>query len=171
MLIRTSDIVDKADEIVELCHSRNPDQIAEELGIEVLDRDFSKQLGAYMPVLGCPFIFLKADMEPEMRNIVLLHEIGHHVLHKSNSENAHFFPDYSLFGMNSRMEYEANVFAAQVSLPDDEFLDLIKMGYNVQQIAQSLSSNVNLVALKVDTLIQRGYDLRKQEYKNKFLSS
>lgn len=51
------------------------------------------------------------------------------------------------------MEYEANIFVAQISLPDDEILDYIERGYDVQQIARAMHSNINLVALKADALI------------------
>ena len=34
------------------------------------------------------------------------------------------------------MEYEANIFASQISLPDDEILEYIENGYDIQQIAQ-----------------------------------
>lgn len=33
--------------------------------------------------------------------------------------------------MRGRMEYEANIFVAQISLPDDEILDYIEHGYDV----------------------------------------
>jgi Zn-dependent peptidase ImmA (M78 family) len=67
------------------------------------------------------------------------------------------------------MEYEANVFASQIAISDDDFLELAERGYDVQQIAQALHSDVNLVALKADTLISQGYRLRQQEHRNDFL--
>ena len=56
------------------------------------------------------------------------------------------------------MEYEANIFATQIALPDDDFLELVEHGYDV-----------NLVALKADTLISQVYRLRSQKYKIDFL--
>ncbi|HBC90114.1 MAG TPA: Zn peptidase, partial [Lactococcus sp.] len=50
-----------------------------------------------------------------------------------------------------------------------DFLELAEQGYDVQQIASAMQSDVNLVALKADTLISQGYRLRPQEYKNRFL--
>lgn len=51
------------------------------------------------------------------------------------------------------MEYEANVFASQVSLDDVEILEYIRYGYDIQQIASAMHSDTNLVALKTDTLL------------------
>ena len=116
------------------------------------------------------FIFLKNDLHPVMENIVLLHEIGHDLLHREEATKAGGFKEFEIFNMrNNRMEYEANLFAAQISLPDDDFLDLAERGYDTHQIAQTLSSDINLVALKGDTLISQGYRLRHQEYQNRFL--
>lgn len=47
----------------------------------------------------------------------------------------------------NRMEYEANVFAAQASLPDDTIIEYIKNGYDIQQIAKAMHSDINLIAL------------------------
>ena len=70
---------------------------------------------------------------------------------------------------DNRMEYEANLFAAQISLSDEDFLELAERGYDTQQIARTLNSDINLVALKADTLISQGYRLRQQEHCNDFL--
>ena len=67
------------------------------------------------------------------------------------------------------MEYEANLFAAQISLSDEDSLKLAERGYDTQQIARTLNSDINLVALKADTLISQGYQLCKREHRNDFL--
>ena len=80
------------------------------------------------------------------------------------------FQEFNIFDIrDSRMEYEANIFATQIALPDDDFLELAEQGYDVQQIARTMHSDVNLVALKADTLISQGYRLRPQEHRNNFL--
>ena len=43
------------------------------------------------------------------------------------------------------MEYEANVFAAQASLPDDTIIEYIKQGYDIQQIARCMHSDICLL--------------------------
>ena len=68
------------------------------------------------------------------------------------------------------MEYEANVFAAQASLPEDELLEYIAQGYDLQQTARAMHSDINLIAFKVDTLIAQGYQLYRQEHNSNFLA-
>ena len=106
-----------------------------------------------------------------MHSIVLLHEIGHDTLHRKESVATGGFKEFNIFDMQDRrMEYEANVFAAQVSLPDEEVLNYIYQGYDIGQIARFMRSDINLVALKADSLILQGYPLREQEYRNNFLA-
>lgn len=166
----TLEIIKKADSIVRLCETRNPRKIAQELGITVFKRPFSVQKGAYTVLLKNRYIFLKEDMHPVMENIVLWHEIGHDQFHRDKAVKVGTFKEFNIFDMQqNRMEYEANIFASQGSLADDDVLDCIDRGYDTYQIARALHSDMNLVILKVDTLIQQGYRLRRMEHRNDFL--
>jgi len=166
----TSEIVQKANHIVRLCGTRDPHKIADELGIEIIYCPFKSQRGAYKVIIRNRFMFVKEDLHPVMENIVLLHELGHDSLHRDEATKAGGFQEFNIFDIrDSRMEYEANIFATQIALPDDDFLELAEQGYDVQQIARTMHSDVNLVALKADTLISQGYRLRPQEHRNDFL--
>ena len=70
---------------------------------------------------------------------------------------------------DQRMEYEANMFAAQIALPDDVILEYIYGGYDVGQIARIMCSDINLVALKVSELNMQGHRFREQEHRSSFL--
>ena len=112
---------------------------------------------------------IKAGLHPVTRSIVIAHELGHHILHKDELKKTPSLQEFNLFDMTtSRIEYEANVFAAQMMLPDDEITEYIYQGFDVQQIAHAMKSDINLVALKVAERRSRGYKFREQEYKNKF---
>lgn len=164
------EIVKIVNRLIKRCGTRNPYKVADELGIHILYRDFTKQRGAYKVILKNRFIFLQNGLHPVIEQIVLWHEIGHDVLHRQEAVSAGGFKEFNIFDMReNRMEYEANVFAAQASLPDDTIIEYIKQGYDIQQIARCMHSDINLVALKVDTLNSQGYNFRKQEHRNDFL--
>ena len=164
-------IVRRADALVRWCGSRDPKRVARELGIEILPRGFSAQKGAYKVIMRVPFIFIKSDLDPVMENIVLAHELGHHVLHRREAESAGGFQEYDIFNMrHNRMEYEANVFASQLTLPDEEILEYIQQGMDIGEVARAMGTDVNLVALKADTLIAEGRALRRQEHDTDFLA-
>lgn len=170
MDIQTLEIVKKANRLVNELGTRNPQTMARELGIEIIPLGFKRQRGAYKVLMRNRFIFIKSDLHPAMENIVLSHEIGHDILHRDEAIHAGGFKEFNIFDMRqNRMEYEANIFASQISLPDDEILEYIEQGFDIQQIARAMHSDINLVALKTDTLISQGYRLRPQEHKNDFL--
>ena len=170
MFVETSEIVKKANQLIQKCGSRNPYTIAEALGIEIIEAPFRKQRGAYKVIQRNRFIFVKDDLHPVMKMIVILHEIGHDILHWHEATKAGGFKEFEIFDMtDKRMEYEANIFASQIALPADEFLELADRGFDTQQIASAMNSDINLVALKAGTLISQGYRLRPQEHNDKFL--
>ena len=170
MDIQTLEIVQTANNLVRDLGTRDPHKIARELGIEIIPMNYKRQRGAYKVLLRNRFISIKNDLHPVMENIVLLHEIGHDVLHRKEAVKAGGFKEFNIFNMQeSRMEYEANVFVSQVSLDDEEILEYIRYGYDIQQIARAMHSDTNLVALKTDALIAQGYCLRHQDYENRFL--
>ena len=172
MLIHAETAIKKATRLVHQCGTRDPYRIANDLGIIIRDHPFSKQKGVYKVIEKNRFIFIKEDLDPVMKSIVLLHEIGHDQLHRKEAVTAGGFQEFNLFAMaNVRMEYEANIFASTISLPDDEILEYIYQGFDTAQIARAMGSDINLVALKVDSLRTQGHDLRRQDVDGCFLGS
>lgn len=170
MKIGSGDAVRRADQLVRRYGTRNPDRLAREMGITVMARPFVRQKGAYKVIERNRFIFIKEDLSPVMHEIVMLHEIGHDTLHRDEAVSTGGFQEFNIFDMGNKiMEFEANIFAAQISLPDDETLEYIYRGYDVGQIARAMGSDINLVALKVAELNRRGYRFREQDYRSDFL--
>ena len=163
----TDNIIRRADALVRSTGTRDPERIAEALGIIVMDVNFEKQKGIYKVILRNRFIFIKSDLSEVMRRIVLLHEIGHDQLHRHLAD---VFQEFQIFDMRGNvMEYEANLFAAQIALPDEEILNYIRSGYDAAQIAMATASDINLVALKVSELSRRGYAFRDVDHRSDFL--
>ena len=159
-----------ADKIYKKHKTRNANELAELLGITVYECPFVNQKGVYKIIERNPYVYIKETLEPQLRNIVLLHEIGHHVLHRKEATILNGFQEINIFDIHkNKMEYEANVFAAQISLPDDEILEYIMRGDDVEKIAIAMSSDANLVALKVEHLNKMGYEFRVQEHRSDFL--
>ena len=170
MYVRTDEIIDKANKLVSLCGTRDPHKIARELGVEVLYCPFERQKGAYKVIMRNRFMFVKENLHPVTESIVLLHELGHDTLHRDEATQIGGFKEFNVFDMRgSRMEFEANVFASTIALPDDDFIELAERGYDTQQIARALSSDINLVEIKGDLFRYQGYQFNSQEHRNDFL--
>ena len=145
--------------------------LTQELGIHVeFADDYKDLLGMYFNKWHHRFIFLNSRLDEDWLPMVLAHEIGHDQLHRSAAIAAGGFQEFNLFNMADRaMEYEANMFAAQVALPDEEILEYIMRGCDVAQIAQLMHSDINLVALKTAELNRQGRRFRQPEHRCDFL--
>ncbi|MGN8969946.1 ImmA/IrrE family metallo-endopeptidase, partial [Intestinimonas sp. HCP28S3_D6] len=78
--------------------------------------------------------------------------------------------EFMLYDMKSKPEYEANIVAAEILMDSDEVLRYIyEYGYTAEQIASAMSTDINLVALKVAHLATLGYNLHALEHKSNFL--
>ena len=160
-------IIKVADDAVKEHDTRSGTALAEALDMTIIETSFKEQKGVYICIEDLPYIILNQDLSDEMRNIVILHEIGHHLLHR---EMANTFHETNLFDMSCHnMEYEANLFAAQVMLPDNETIEYIKSGYTISQIAAVMNSDVNLVAMKATDLKRRGLELNIPDFRANFL--
>lgn len=164
-------IVEKSNALVIRCGTRDPYKIAGILGINVLFVDYFNKKGLkgfYRVTLGERFIFLNDYLSEKIKRIVCTHEIGHDLLHR-NEINSRGIAEFELYNMNSRREFEANVAAAVISLPDDEILEYIKSGFDTEQIAQLMNSDINLVSMKINQLLREGHKLNRADYRSNFL--
>ncbi len=156
--------------LVKRCGTRDPFQIAKELGIEVLYfDDFGPLKGMYRVIKRNRFIFLNKDLNERMQKIVCAHELGHDQLHrKLATDDA--IREFILYDMQTKPEYEANIVAAEILLDSDEILDYIfHYHYSAEQIAREMNTDINLVALKIAHLNEIGFGFHRVQYKSDFL--
>ena len=156
--------------LVRRCGTRDPFEIARQLGVEVLFcPDFGSMKGMYCVVKRTRFIFLNRDLTPQMQRIVCAHELGHDQLHRDLAK-AGALQEFMLYDMTTKPEYEANIVAAEILLDTDEVLDYVyNFGYTSEQIAKAMSTDINLVALKVAHLAESNRGLRPIEHRADFL--
>lgn len=156
--------------LVRRCGTRNPFEIARQLGVEVLFcPDFGSMKGMYRVVKRTRFIFLNRDLTPQMQSIVCAHELGHDQLHRDLAK-AGALQEFMLYDMTTKPEYEANIVAAEILLDTDAVLDYVyNFGYTSEQIARAMSTDINLVALKVAHLAESNRSLRPIEHRADFL--
>ena len=129
-------------------HTRDPFFIAEMLNIEVMKRDdFTKLKGAFKVVEELPFIFINANLSDEMQRLVCAHELGHAMLHRNIRPQG--IMEFEMFDITNDLEYDANVFAANLLLDEDEIYEMACEGVDVVQIAHTMNTNVNLVLVKL----------------------
>ena len=165
----TDYIAQAAGALVKRCGTRDPLMIARRIGVCVLFRDdFVNLKGMYSVIKRSRFIFINSNLEKPMRRLVCAHELGHDALHREvASKNA--VQDTLLFGIDSRQEYEAKLFAAHLLIDESEVLSLAKQGFTSQYIAAQLKIDVNMISIIADHLITQGHELNPVVRKNNIL--
>ena len=152
-------------------NTRDPFEIADALGITVMIRsDFVRQKGAFAVVGNNSFIFLNDNLSEYMQRLVCAHELGHALLHRHLGTAPGGMMEFEIFDIKDDTEYDANVFAANLLIDEQEVLEMAREGYDVVHIAKELNLNVNILLVKLNEMSKKGYDLRvPYEPSRKFL--
>jgi len=95
-----------------------------------------------------PYIVINDNLPYEVQLIVAAHELGHDRLHRAFAKD-YALQEFVLYDMKSRPEYEANVFAAELLIDTDEVLKLAREGFDQEQIAGQLKTDINLIGIKM----------------------
>lgn len=150
-------IYESAEKYIRRFGTRDPFAIAGGLGIEVLFRnDFTKLKGLYRVIQRNRFIFINENLPEQVQTLVCAHELGHDAHHRDLADDSPF-REYVLYSMNTRPEYEANLFAASLLLPDNKVHEYALEGYDVVQIAAMMNTDINLMLIKMGDMNSRGY--------------
>ena len=125
-------------------HTSDPFELIDYLVIERFEGPLGNLLGCYMMIKRSKCIFINSDIELEcVHKIVCAHELGHAIQHPKI--NCNFIGDRTLYS-KSKIEIEANTFAAELLLPDD--IEREYPGMTVDQIAAQLGVVPELIKLK-----------------------
>ena len=162
-------IIEKAERLIAKYDTRNPYAIAGQLGIYVLNFDTPGTLkGMYSVIKRSRFIFVNESLDDDLRRFVCAHELGHDILHRKIIGQTPV-SDTNMYGNSSRMEYEANVFAAALLIDRQKVLKYAVDGRTGSEIAALLRVDVNLISIVIDQLIKEGYSLNTVSRKNNIL--
>ncbi len=137
--------------------TRDPFELADALGIKVIETVIRPLKGAFYIICGQPTIFVEESLRIDQKFEVCAHEDGHGVIHPELLK-AGKLAEFEVFDMRDQVEYEANVFAAHLLIDEDELLRYLKMGYTVFQTAMMMRVNANLVNIKLSEMNGWGYN-------------
>ena len=145
--------------IIKKFGTNDPFLIANEMGIMVrFSNDFKKLKGLYTIIKRKRVIIINNNISLEKQRIVCAHELGHDTIHRELASN-NIFQEFMIYDMAARPEYEANMFAAELLISDDEIYELShSIGYDMEKIAKNLNTDINLVGIKLANMNYRGFD-------------
>lgn len=138
-------IIKKVTYLIRKYETSSPFRIAEALGIHIMICPLGNVAGNYRYLEHSKWIFINSDIENEaMKNVVMAHELGHALLHWK--ENCCFMAHKTLL-LTSRIEREANLFAAHLLISDDKLNNFT--GFTKEQFCNSTGFPGELIELRL----------------------
>lgn len=121
--------------------------------------------GFYLSALHQRYIVINENLDERDKLMVAAHELGHDRLHQ-NIAQVSPLKDFKLFDMTSRTEYQANFFASELLIANDDVEDCIAENMDFFGLCSTLGFNSQLVAFKLYGMMQRGHTINLPEVLN-----
>lgn len=138
----------KVRQLIKKYKTIDPFELADNLNIIVLFWYLHHEInGFYKLEQRNRFIVINKNLADEEQRFVCAHELGHAILHRNI--NTPFFRKYTFFSVD-RIEMEANTFAVELLIPDDELSEKRKRNtcLTIREIAQIFKVPQEVVRLK-----------------------
>lgn len=157
------DICRSVKKITDTYGERNPFRLCEDMDIillfQALGEEKNSVKGFYFESHRIKTITINSDLSEELQRVIAAHELGHAVLHRT--ERVHSFNEFWLFDEAAAMEREANLFAAELLIDDEELLEILREGSTVFEAAARLMAPVELLEFKLRLMRSKGYEIRE----------
>lgn len=141
--------------LIETNCTSDPFELCELLGIVCSKTPYKKLKGLFVRINDFKFVDINDNLPEYQQKSVCAHELGHALLHAEQNGLVPML-DYDICG-KSKLEYEANIFAAELLMPDQEILPLIKNGEDLYTVAKHFGVHDQFVLFKLLSMNQRGY--------------
>ncbi len=140
----------------------DPFKLCRDMGIKLLfspmGKDETDCKGFFLVQSRIKSITINSDLSKDFQRIIAAHEIGHAILHKDKA-GVKAFHEFGLFEDATTLEYEANIFAAELLLEDDDVLESLNDDLSFFQAASTLRVPAEILDFKFRTLKWKGYKL------------
>ena len=136
----------------EVCHAMN-------ISVKYTSRGTNEGSckGFYMANSRCKIAVINNDLPAHIQRIILPHELGHGVHHVTPALCT--FHELTVLNESNRLEYEANIFAAEFMLNDDDVFDALQMRLGFFQTASLLEVPPELLDFKIRLLQREGHKI------------
>ena len=160
MSIYTDIISEKIEALIRKYETRNPFELCDNLNIRIRYKDLGTSMKAfYFYQSRIKNIVLNTRSGRIVQKILCAHELGHALLHGELAA-MRGFQELEMFDMTSHTEYEANLFAAELLIDDNELLELLNDSEkSFFGVAKELYVPAELLDFKFRILKNKGYHI------------
>lgn len=160
-------IIHLAGEVLREFGGRNIFDTAANSGANVWLRELGGLKGFYVCEKGRRYIVVNRSLNALMRKTVCAHELGHDMLHRELSAGG--IRENTLFLAGNKTEREANLFAAEVLITDDEAFSVLEYSRDIEAAACELGVLPEILGYKLELLNFKGYQFNAPEISSDFL--
>ena len=158
-MYKPAQIIDEIEKLIGHYEERDPLTLAEAMDIlvscEPMGYGDNCCKGFFVSYYGIRHITVNSDLPDVLRQVILAHELGHAVLHRHAGDPS--FVDIAIFDSVDPKEYEANLFAAELILDDNDVISTLKETNNFFQTASVLGVPSELLDFKFKLLRHKGF--------------
>ena len=138
----------RINELVELIikkyQTRNPFEIAKKRNAIIVHAPLIDIRGFYQYFQRNNIIYINENLSDSEKIFVCAHELGHMIMHKDTNA---VYMDTKTFLNTTKCEKEANIFAAELLIPDEIILE--NWNYTTEQLSQLLGYEQALIELRL----------------------
>ena len=154
-------IIDIAEKVKREFGGSDVFETAENSGAKVWFKKLGSLKGFYICENNCRYIVVNEDLDDITTEVVCAHEFGHDMLHRELSAGG--IRENTLFLNCNKTEREANLFAANVLISDDDILSMLEYCSGIDVLSAELKYPVELVSYKLESLKFKGYNINLTE--------
>ena len=149
-------IIQAVSKLIKKYGTRDPYELCDAMHIYLYRKDMQKKLkGFFFYQSRQKSIVIDSNVNEVLERILIAHELGHAVLHREVAM-MHGLQDMEMFeGSAKPMEYEANLFAAELLLEDDGVMELLREK-TFFETAMALKVPAALLDFKLTALRSKG---------------
>ena len=136
-----------ADRIAKRHNTRNPFQIANDLGFIIVYAPLMEVRGFQQRLLRRNMIYINSDLDEVQQKLVCAHELGHYFLHRGTNR---IFMDRNTDFVPQKTENEANKFSVDLIYSDDVLLDFI--GLPAGKLASYMGVSEKLAKYRISSI-------------------
>ena len=154
-----AEIVKAVEQLKKKYHESDPFKLCKAMGIKLifqfLGKDSDSVKGFFLEFKRIRTITVNDDLSLLIQKIIVAHELGHAELHRKQGISA--FHEVALYDESSLCEKDANLFAAELLLEDDEVLQALNEDNTFFTAAAMLNVPAELLDFKFRVMKWKGY--------------
>ena len=160
--VRAEIIKHEANRLKVRFQSADPFEICEELKIHIflcpMGTKEKSCKGFFIINARMKLIAINSDLPEYIQRIICAHELAHAILHVKTGMCA--YHDFDVFDKNNMQEYEANVFASEFLLMDEDVLEALETREDFFGIARYLCVPPEMLDFKLRLMEKSGYMIK-----------